>query len=70
MTKITKTKSLQFPHFLAHIKIVFIKVDSWLLVELALLEGMAFRALLWDQGILRTLLDKVVLGMIALFSNS
>lgn len=49
MIKITRAKGLQFPDFLALIKIVFIKVDFWLLVEL---EGMAFRALLWELGIL------------------
>lgn len=70
MIKITRAKGLQFPDFLALIKIVFIKVDSWLLVELALMEGMAFRALLWEQGIQSTLLDKVVLGMTVLFSDS
>jgi hypothetical protein len=52
MIKITKAKSLQFPDFLALIKIVFIKVDSWLLVELALLEGMACRASLGEQEVL------------------
>lgn len=36
MIKITKAKSLQCPDFLALIKIVFIKVDSWLPLELAL----------------------------------
>lgn len=70
MIKITRAKGLQFPDFLALIKIVFIKVDSWLLIELAFMDGMAFRALLWEQGILCTLLDKVVLGMTVLFSDS
>lgn len=36
MIKITKAKSLQCPDFLTLIKIVFIKVDSWLPLELAL----------------------------------
>lgn len=45
MIKITRAKGRQFPDFLALIKIVFIKADFWLLVEL---EEMAFRGLLWE----------------------
>jgi hypothetical protein len=36
MIKIARAKSLQCPDFLALIKIIFIKVDSWLPLELAL----------------------------------
>lgn len=49
MIKITRAKGWLFPDFLALIKIVFIKADFWLLVEL---EEMAFRGLLWEQGTL------------------